>query len=253
MTNHQVLIYLIINLLFCYCAYREYLLIQNLLIQNLFWKQTITIHRSPRQYILLGSSIFNDWNSLLIVTVFFLSWLMHLIHNQFLVYLLILSIIPIVYLTCLTCSKRKMELVLGLIILISFVLFLSSYRWVWLLVMFESVTLPLIIIVIIWGYNIEKIVRVYVLSIYVIISGILLLVCLIRDNNELIIYLHNQSVVTSILTFLLSLSFLIKLPIYILHRWLPIVHVESSTLGSVLLSSLLLKLNIKCICRDGNN
>ena len=41
---------------------------------------------------------------------------------------------------------------------------------------------------------------------------------------------------------LLCLSFLIKIPVFPFHLWLPEAHVEASTIGSVLLAAILLKL-----------
>ena len=40
-----------------------------------------------------------------------------------------------------------------------------------------------------------------------------------------------------------SLSFLVKLPAYGLHLWLPLAHVEAPKVGSILLAGLLLKLS----------
>jgi len=45
-----------------------------------------------------------------------------------------------------------------------------------------------------------------------------------------------------ILTLLVFLSFSVKLPIYGLHFWLPIAHVEAPTFGSIILAGILLKL-----------
>jgi len=42
--------------------------------------------------------------------------------------------------------------------------------------------------------------------------------------------------------FVLSLSFIIKFPVYFLHLWLPKAHVEAPTTASILLAGLLLKL-----------
>ena len=41
---------------------------------------------------------------------------------------------------------------------------------------------------------------------------------------------------------MISLSFLIKIPVFPFHLWLPEAHVEASTLGSVFLAAILLKL-----------
>ena len=44
------------------------------------------------------------------------------------------------------------------------------------------------------------------------------------------------------ITFLVFLTFAVKLPIYGLHFWLPIAHVEAPTFGSIILAGVLLKL-----------
>jgi len=48
--------------------------------------------------------------------------------------------------------------------------------------------------------------------------------------------------VAPLFLFLISAPFLVKLPIYFLHYWLPKAHVESPTLGSMVLASLILKM-----------
>jgi NADH:ubiquinone oxidoreductase subunit 4 (subunit M) len=48
--------------------------------------------------------------------------------------------------------------------------------------------------------------------------------------------------VSGFCSFLLVLGFLIKLPLFLVHYWLPKAHVEAPTVGSILLAGLLLKL-----------
>jgi len=45
------------------------------------------------------------------------------------------------------------------------------------------------------------------------------------------------------------LVFAVKLPLYGLHYWLPIAHVEAPTFGSIILASVLLKLGVIGIIR----
>jgi NADH-quinone oxidoreductase subunit M len=52
----------------------------------------------------------------------------------------------------------------------------------------------------------------------------------------------------SLCFFMLMLGFCIKLPVFSAHIWLPEAHVEASTVGSVILSSLILKIPIFGIC-----
>jgi len=53
------------------------------------------------------------------------------------------------------------------------------------------------------------------------------------------IYIRNISFIFS---FFIFMCFAVKLPIYGIHYWLPIAHVEAPTFGSVILASILLKL-----------
>lgn len=55
----------------------------------------------------------------------------------------------------------------------------------------------------------------------------------------LTLYSYSSTLLVSILIFI---AFAVKLPIYGLHQWLPIAHVEAPTFGSVILAALLLKL-----------
>jgi NADH:ubiquinone oxidoreductase subunit 4 (subunit M) len=54
---------------------------------------------------------------------------------------------------------------------------------------------------------------------------------------------------------ILSLVFLVKLPVYGLHFWLPMAHVEAPTFGSILLAGVLLKLGgiglVRCFVLRG--
>jgi NADH-ubiquinone oxidoreductase chain 4 len=46
----------------------------------------------------------------------------------------------------------------------------------------------------------------------------------------------------TLLAFIIFIAFLVKLPIFLIHLWLPKAHVEAPTVGSVILAALLLKL-----------
>jgi len=52
-----------------------------------------------------------------------------------------------------------------------------------------------------------------------------------------------------ILGVFLFIAFLVKLPLYVLHLWLPKAHVEAPTMGSVVLAGLLLKLGVAGLIR----
>jgi NADH:ubiquinone oxidoreductase subunit 4 (subunit M) len=47
---------------------------------------------------------------------------------------------------------------------------------------------------------------------------------------------------SSTVSIFLTLGFLVKLPIYGMHLWLPLAHVEAPVFGSIILAGVLLKL-----------
>jgi len=59
-------------------------------------------------------------------------------------------------------------------------------------------------------------------------------------------YLHNEFVVFNLLEYFLLvrliIAFLVKLPIFFTHLWLPKAHVEAPVAGSIILAGVLLKL-----------
>lgn len=62
-------------------------------------------------------------------------------------------------------------------------------------------------------------------------------------NNFLFFYsLPEIRVLRIFLTFMFLFAFLVKLPIYIVHLWLPKAHVEAPVAGSMILAGILLKL-----------
>jgi len=112
-------------------------------------------------------------------------------------------------------------------------------------VSYELSLLPIIYIIIKWGSYPERSLRALILLVYTRIFSLPLIVRLF------IIYSFTSSfyfslVFTSshslLLSLIIFLAFCVKLPIYGLHHWLPMAHVEAPTFGSIILAGVLLKL-----------
>lgn len=110
---------------------------------------------------------------------------------------------------------------------------------------YEIILIPIVILILIEGREPERLNRVFYIVLYTAIGSLPLLFSGIR-----LVYLY-RSISLSILLFsknfsvlialLLILTFLVKLPIWGLHRWLPLAHVYSPVAGRVLLAGILLK------------
>lgn len=116
-------------------------------------------------------------------------------------------------------------------------------------VFFESVLIPMFLIIGIWGSRERKIHAAYQFFLYTFLGSVFMLL------GILIIYLNVgttdvqillSTVFSNELQILLWLtffaSFAVKVPMVPVHIWLPEAHVEAPTAGSVLLAGILLKL-----------
>jgi len=141
----------------------------------------------------------------------------------------------------------NMNGILLITLLISFTISSIILFYIW----FEASLIPTIIIIITWGYQPERLqARIY-LIIYTIIASlpIFLIFCIIYNisihiNIPILIEFKYPNFITirKIFWFLLVGGFLVKLPIFVFHLWLPKAHVEAPIAGSIVLAAILLKL-----------
>lgn len=116
-------------------------------------------------------------------------------------------------------------------------------------VLFESVLVPMYVIVGLWGSRERKIRAAYFLFLYTLLGSVLMLIG--------ILYIYYQTGTTdyeTLTTVVFTLkeekllwlaffaSFATKIPMVPVHIWLPEAHVEAPTAGSVILAGVLLKL-----------
>ncbi len=142
-------------------------------------------------------------------------------------------------------------LVLNLRLMVFLVLFFFSSESLNLYIIFELAVLPIFIIIIGWGYQTERIEARLSLLFYTITAslpllGVYLWIYFNRYTTKLILIEKilnlNGSLTSKILIFCMLAAFLVKLPIYGVHLWLPKAHVEAPVFGSMLLAAILLKL-----------
>ena len=137
----------------------------------------------------------------------------------------------------------------NLVLLLCLVFTFSSLDYFLFYIRFERSLIPTLILILGWGYQPERIqAGVYILFYTLTFSLPLLgslLICF-YSQGSLIINLSNpvdcREFLKRLWYFRTILAFLVKLPIYIFHLWLPKAHVEAPVAGSIILAGVLLKL-----------
>nr|AWV84298.1 NADH dehydrogenase subunit 4 [Babras sonorivox] len=135
---------------------------------------------------------------------------------------------------------------LTMVILLMIFLILSflSMNLMLFYIFFESSLIPTLIIIMGWGYQPERLWAGYYLMFYTLLASLpmmLTILYLYKMNMTNIMILMNLN--CNIYIYLgMTLAFLIKMPLFMFHFWLPKAHVEAPISGSMILAGVLLKL-----------
>nr|YP_009498573.1 NADH dehydrogenase subunit 4 [Cyathostomum pateratum]AWK48982.1 NADH dehydrogenase subunit 4 [Cyathostomum pateratum] len=157
------------------------------------------------------------------------------------VFVLLIFMMIFIYGVVLISEKNFNLLILSAILIMICLFFFISSNMLMLYMYFELSMFPILIMILGFGSQIEKINSGYYLLFYAAICSF----------PFLFIYYKSMFMFTTCyfdfnisweLFFILSLSFMMKFPVYFLHLWLPKAHVEAPTTASMLLAGLLLKL-----------
>ncbi|WP_338516240.1 NADH-quinone oxidoreductase subunit M [Candidatus Legionella polyplacis] len=122
-------------------------------------------------------------------------------------------------------------------------------------IFWESILIPFYLIIGIWGSKNRSYAAIK-FFIYTFLGSIFMLLVFIYIGQEISsfkikdFYLVKLSIKEQILIFIsFFLAFAVKVPIFPFHTWLPDVHTEASSGGSILLSAILLKVGIYGLLR----
>jgi proton-translocating NADH-quinone oxidoreductase chain M len=114
---------------------------------------------------------------------------------------------------------------------------------------FESILIPMFLLIGIWGSRERKIHAAYQFFIYTLFGSVLMLLAIMAiyfqlgTTNILVLLTNNFSEEIQLILWLAFFaSFATKIPLVPVHIWLPEAHVEAPTAGSVILAGVLLKL-----------
>nr|YP_009510283.1 NADH dehydrogenase subunit 4 [Vespa affinis]BBD17841.1 NADH dehydrogenase subunit 4 [Vespa affinis] len=142
--------------------------------------------------------------------------------------------------------SKLMELMV-LILMILLVLCFFSLNLLLFYLMFEASLLPIFFLILYGGYSYERYEAVMYMLMYTVISSMpflwmLLLLYLNYKSLVILMLIFLKLKLDGVMFFMCLLGFMVKLPMFFFHIWLPKAHVEAPVYGSMILAGVLLKL-----------
>nr|BAV78627.1 NADH dehydrogenase subunit 4 [Bursaphelenchus xylophilus] len=172
---------------------------------------------------------------------FFFSFL-GLFLNNMSIFMFVLVFMSLLILSLIFLSEVifNLKLLSGFLVIVSLFFFLSSIFF-FIYLFFEFSLFPILLMLLGYGYQIEKINAAYFLFIFTMFFSMPFFFFLFNIDFTLMTFFFYNFYSWELFLFL-SLMFMLKFPVYFLHFWLPKAHVEAPTTASMLLAGLLLKL-----------
>jgi len=156
-------------------------------------------------------------------------------------YFVLLVVSFVFLLVSLQPSLHRSSLTSSLVFLLYLVVgtFISTSSLLVFFVSYEFSLFPVCLLILLLGYQPEKICSTYYLMLYTVVCSAPFLFFSVTLNTRITSGFGSISAYTRSLV---CLSFMVKSPLYTLHAWLPKAHVEAPLIGSVLLAGVILKL-----------
>lgn len=133
-----------------------------------------------------------------------------------------------------------------LFLLLALVLTFRTLNFFIFYLFFEISLIPTLFLILGWGYQPERLQAGFYLLFYTLFGSLPLLICILYiyiTNNRLFYMIFNNLRINYLYLYLgLVFAFLVKMPIFMVHLWLPKAHVEAPISGSIILAGVLLKL-----------
>nr|WOA01884.1 NADH dehydrogenase subunit 4 [Drosophila melanogaster] len=133
-----------------------------------------------------------------------------------------------------------------IVLLLLLILTFSSMSLFMFYLFFESSLIPTLFLILGWGYQPERLQAGLYLLFYTLLVSLPMLIGIFYVMNKIgsmNFYLMNNFMFNyDLLYFCLLCAFLVKMPMFLVHLWLPKAHVEAPVSGSMILAGIMLKL-----------
>lgn len=134
---------------------------------------------------------------------------------------------------------------INLNLIIFLLVIFSSINFLYIYISFEFVLVPLLLLILGWGYQPERLIAGLYLFFYTVLVSLPLLILILILYNNIGCLFFDYLIFNSnflLIHLILILVFIVKLPIFLVHFWLPKAHVQAPVSGSIILAGLILKI-----------
>nr|YP_010410177.1 NADH dehydrogenase subunit 4 [Plecturocebus grovesi]URH16206.1 NADH dehydrogenase subunit 4 [Plecturocebus grovesi] len=148
--------------------------------------------------------------------------------------------------------RKKLYMSMLILLQISLIMTFTATELILFYILFETTLIPTLIVITRWGYQPERLNAGSYFLFYTLAGSLPLLITLLYylanlgSLNLLMMLFTTKDMLlswTNSITWLgCMLAFMVKMPLYGLHLWLPKAHVEAPIAGSMVLAAILLKL-----------
>nr|YP_009526470.1 NADH dehydrogenase subunit 4 [Pteromalus puparum]AYM35230.1 NADH dehydrogenase subunit 4 [Pteromalus puparum]AZL93472.1 NADH dehydrogenase subunit 4 [Pteromalus puparum] len=213
------------------------------ILNKLVLMQMMTLMMMMISLIFMYSINFNEnWMNLY-------SWLgMDLI--SYILVLLSIWIIMMMFIVSINIHNNKMFSIILLLLLLMLMLSFLSINYFMFYLYFEISLFPTFLLIMGWGYQPERINASMFMLLYTMFASLPMLIIIFNlfnyFNSLSYMIIMNNFIKYNYLSFIMYmymiLAFLVKLPMFLFHMWLPKAHVEAPVSGSMILAGIMLKL-----------
>nr|ACY65722.1 NADH dehydrogenase subunit 4 [Pekania pennanti] len=151
-----------------------------------------------------------------------------------------------------TLTRKKLYITMLTTLQLFLIMTFTASELIMFYILFEATLMPTLIIITRWGNQTERLNAGLYFLFYTLVGSLPLLIALLWMQNNLgtlnllVIQYWAQPLLDSwsnaLLWLACMMAFMVKMPLYGLHLWLPKAHVEAPIAGSMVLAAVLLKL-----------
>nr|QWB85815.1 NADH dehydrogenase subunit 4 [Distenia gracilis] len=144
-----------------------------------------------------------------------------------------------------TKDYGNLFLLMMILLLLSLILTFSTMNLFFFYLFFEASLIPTLILIVGWGYQPERIEAGIYLFFYTMLVSLPMLVTIFYYYSlfqSFDFYFMNMNLMNWLIYFFFIMVFLVKIPMFFVHLWLPKAHVEAPVSGSMILAGIMLKL-----------